>query len=266
MKKHVRRAVSRRKFIQLAAVISPALALAACGEQATISSTSQAQAQPTTATSSGTPTTTVAATASPTTPVATTQPASTTQAAATTAAAATIQITTQVAAKALPPTPACTSKASQTMAETEGPYFKPSSPERKSLWEAGTTGTRLIVTGYVLSTDCQPVKNALLDFWQADANGQYDNTGYRLRGHQFTDENGVFRLETVIPGLYPGRTRHIHVKVQAPNQPILTTQLYFPGEARNQTDSLYNKELLMEMTNNADGNKQGGFNFVLKLT
>jgi len=66
--------------------------------------------------------------------------------------------------------------------------------------------------------------------------GCMTNTGYRLRGHQFTDEAGRYALETVVPGLYPGRTRHLHVKVQAPNQPVLTTQLYFPGQPSNATD------------------------------
>ena len=84
-------------------------------------------------------------------------------------------------------------------------------------------GTRIVVEGSVLTTDCRPMPQALVDFWQADDRGQYDNAGYRLRGHQFTDDTGHYRLETIVPGLYPGRTRHIHVKVQAPNQPVLTT-------------------------------------------
>ncbi len=104
---------------------------------------------------------------------------------------------------------------------------------------------KIVVTGSVLARDCQPIAHALVDFWQADAQGVYDNTGYRLRGHQFTDEAGRYALETVVPGLYPGRTRHLHVKVQAPNQPVLTTQLYFPGESYNATDGLFNPHLLM---------------------
>ena len=88
------------------------------------------------------------------------------------------------------------------------------------------------------------------------------NTGYRLRGHQFTDEAGHYSLETVVPGLYPGRTRHLHVKVQAPNQPILTTQLYFPGEPANATDGLFNPHLLMTVQDTSDG-KAATFNFVL---
>jgi protocatechuate 3,4-dioxygenase beta subunit len=165
----------------------------------------------------------------------------------------------------LPPTPQCTGKNDITVAQTEGPYFKASSPQRTSLLEAGIPGTKMMLTGYVLTRSCKPVAHALLDFWQADGNGVYDNSGFKLRGHQFTDENGRFTLETVVPGLYPGRTRHIHVKVQAPNQPVLTSQLYFPGEARNQSDSIFNPTLLMTLAD-AAGSKQASFNFVLNLS
>jgi protocatechuate 3,4-dioxygenase beta subunit len=122
----------------------------------------------------------------------------------------------------------------------------------------------MVLTGYVLGTNCQPIKGAWLDFWQADNNGQYDNSGFKMRGYQLTDDSGKFTLETAVPGLYPGRTRHIHVKVRAPNQPILTTQLYFPGEARNQNDGIYRKELEMQ-TKEANGVLQATFNFVLKI-
>ncbi len=108
-------------------------------------------------------------------------------------------------------------------------------------------GTPLTVTGIVYSLSCTPVGHALLDFWQADYYGRYDNYGYTLRGHQYTDTMGRFSLTTIVPGLYPGRTRHIHVKVQAPYQRILTTQLYFPGEPRNNSDMLFAPELLMNV-------------------
>jgi protocatechuate 3,4-dioxygenase beta subunit len=151
-----------------------------------------------------------------------------------------------------------------TMSETEGPYFTPNSPERSSLLESGVTGTLLTVSGLVLTRSCRPVEGALLDFWQADDGGNYDNEGYRLRGHQFTDASGAFRLETIVPGLYPGRTRHLHVKLQAPSEPILTTQLFFPGEERNASDGIYDDSLLMRIEEAAGGNA-GSFNFVLDL-
>ncbi|MBM2812187.1 MAG: Catechol 1,2-dioxygenase 1 [Chloroflexi bacterium] len=167
-----------------------------------------------------------------------------------------------VSAQILEPTPACDENPSATPPQTEGPYFKRTSPERQSLLDEGIGGTRLIVAGYVLTRQCQPVAGALLDFWQADDAGVYDNAGYRLRGHQFTDDTGRFRLETVVPGLYPGRTTHIHVKVQPAGGSILTTQLYFPDEPRNRTDSLYRTDLLMPVQD-TDIGKSARFNFVL---
>lgn len=109
------------------------------------------------------------------------------------------------------PAPVCSS---MIQPQTEGPYYSPNTPERNILFEEGMEGTKLILVGYVLDQDCNPLPNAWLDFWQADARGEYDNTGYRLRGHQFTDEQGRYYLETVLPGLYLSRPiEHIHVKV-----------------------------------------------------
>ena len=114
----------------------------------------------------------------------------------------------------------------------------------------------------MVTTDCKQVTRALVDFWQADAGGNYDNAGFGFRGHQFTDAQGRYQLEAVVPGLYPGRTRHIHVKVQAPGGRILTTQLYFPGESRNASDGIYRKECEVTMSDAADG-KNATFAFVL---
>jgi protocatechuate 3,4-dioxygenase beta subunit len=159
-------------------------------------------------------------------------------------------------------TPACSG--TPTPSQTEGPYYKAGSPERTSLREPGLVGTPLTITGYVFSTACQPIAHAWLDFWQADGNGNYDNAGFKLRGHQFTDKQGRYQLETIVPGEYPGRTRHIHVKVQAPGQPVLTTQLYFPGEPRNTSDSIFSPELLMQVQNTSNG-QLATFDFVLSL-
>jgi protocatechuate 3,4-dioxygenase beta subunit len=126
------------------------------------------------------------------------------------------------------------------------------------------SGTRLLLTGHVLSRSCAPVAGALLDFWQADSAGVYDNAGYRLRGHQLTDAVGAYSLQTVVPGEYPGRTAHIHVKVQAPGKPALTTQLYFPGETRNQQDSIFDAALLMDV-HDSGGGKAATFSFVLDV-
>jgi protocatechuate 3,4-dioxygenase beta subunit len=190
--------------------------------------------------------------------------AAATQAAPTQAAPAQQAPTPAAPVAALPATPACGDDDDPTPAQTEGPYYTPTTPERASLLEPGMAGTKLVLSGQVLSTGCQPVARALLDFWQADDGGIYDNAGYKLRGHQFADDQGRFTLETIVPGLYPGRTRHIHVKVQAPNQPVLTTQLYFPDEASNSRDGIFRPELVMDVKDGADG-KAGAFNFVLDI-
>ncbi len=178
---------------------------------------------------------------------------------------------TQSAAVTMPAAPAgsaalsCSNgsaSASLTPQLTEGPFFKAGSPERASLIDANTPGTKLVITGTVYSADCKPVAHALLDFWQADASGNYDNSGYNLRGHQYTDASGRYQLTTIVPGLYTGRTEHIHVKVQAPNGQLITTQLFFPGVAQNDSDGIFNPALLMVVQQGSDG-EQALYNFVV---
>ena len=168
----------------------------------------------------------------------------------------------------LAPTPECLDDddLDLTLAQTEGPYFTPDSPERTSLREEGMAGTPLRVTGYVYSSGCDPAPNALLDFWHCDDAGVYDNEGYRLRGHQFTDEDGLFTLETIVPGVYPGRTRHIHVKVQAAGGPVLTTQLYFPDEPGNEGDGIFDPLLVMDIEPASEDNDEvtGFFTFIVE--
>jgi protocatechuate 3,4-dioxygenase beta subunit len=158
----------------------------------------------------------------------------------------------------LPPTPACDDGDEPSPQQTEGPFYTPDTPRRRNLVEAGVEGTPLLLTGAVLDTRCRPVAGALLDFWQADGNGEYDNEGFRLRGHQFADARGRFRLETVVPGLYTGRTRHIHVKVQPRGGEVLTTQLYFPREPANAADGIFDERLVMDVRG-----RRARFDFVL---
>ena len=168
----------------------------------------------------------------------------------------------------LAPTPECLDDddLDLTLAQTEGPYFTPDSPERTSLREEGMAGSPLRVTGYVYSSGCDPAPNALLDFWHCDDAGVYDNEGYRLRGHQFTDDDGRFTLETIVPGVYPGRTRHIHVKVQAAVGPVLTTQLYFPDEPGNERDGIFDPLLVMDIEPASEDNDEvtGFFTFIVE--
>jgi protocatechuate 3,4-dioxygenase beta subunit len=178
------------------------------------------------------------------------------------AAGSLLAIDRGVAQAPLPLTPACHDGDEATLRQTEGPFFKPSSPERVELLETDMAGQPIELVGFVLSRACKPHAGALLDFWQADDKGRYDNSGFRLRGHQFTDAEGRYRLRSIVPGAYVGRTRHIHLKVQPRGGRVLTTQLYFPGESLNRSDGLFRSELLIRTAKNA-GWLAGRFDFVL---
>ena len=145
--------------------------------------------------------------------------------------------------------------------QTAGPYFLPNSPERASLLEKGANAPTLVLSGTVLSAQCKPVAKVLLDFWHCDERGDYDNSGFRYRGHLFTDAQGRWTLETIFPAEYPGRARHIHVNLQAPGKRILTTQLYFPGDKR---DGLTRDSLLVRVARKEPKRIEGGFDFVVE--
>lgn len=151
----------------------------------------------------------------------------------------------------------------ETLTQTAGPFYTPNTPERASLIEEGMSGTVLVVSGRVLRTDCQPLANAIVDFWHADPAGAYDNEGFLFRGHQFTDEQGNYQLETIMPGLYPGRTRHIHVRVQGQDTDLLTTQLYFPDDEENQADGIFHESLVVEIEHTTAERTEASFDFVL---
>jgi len=219
--------LTRRRFLEGSALVPIVFVVGACG--------GDEQAGPATG-------------SAPTTATASTPPRTSAEAAA--------------EAGTLRATPACDDGDDPTPPETEGPFYTPDTPRRSNLVVGGVSGAPLLLIGDVVDTRCRPVRGALLDFWQADARGQYDNQGYRLRGHQFADASGRFGLRTIVPGLYPGRTRHIHVKVQRPHGEILTTQLYFPGEPRNRTDAIFDAALLMDIRRTG-ATRRARFRFVL---
>jgi len=169
-----------------------------------------------------------------------------------------------VLAQELAPTPSCHDDNEPTVRETEGPFFKPRSPERSDLREPGAGGSPFELSGFVLTRSCRPLSGAVVDLWHADDKGEYDNVGFRYRGHVITAPDGTFRFRTIVPALYSGRTRHYHVKVQAPGSRLLTTQLYFPNEPANLRDSLFHRELLMRVAD-AGEDLTGRFDFVLNI-
>lgn len=159
-------------------------------------------------------------------------------------------------------TPACGDAATATAAQTAGPFFTPGSPLRHDLVPAGAAVEPITLAGLVTDRGCRPLAGAVIELWHAGAEGAYDNDGFGHRGHQFTDSSGRWWFTTIAPGLYPGRTRHYHVKVRPPRGRTLTTQLYFPGEPGNARDALFDPRLVLEIARGPDG-RFARFDFVV---
>jgi protocatechuate 3,4-dioxygenase beta subunit len=145
-----------------------------------------------------------------------------------------------------------------------GPFYKEDASFKQRLGE-GIEGERLIITGKVMDMRCQPLKGAILDIWQANSTGEYDNKGFTLRGKVKTNNDGVYLIDTIIPKEYGQgditRPGHIHLKVGVPNQPTLTTQLYFEGDPY--LTDLEDKSLIMKITE-SNGTKKAKFDFVIE--
>jgi len=138
--------------------------------------------------------------------------------------------------------------------QTEGPYFPDKLPldqdndlVRLSDRTSNALGTVTNISGRILDRDGKPLKNALVELWQADNQGAYIHTNGAPRNGQRdpdfqgygrfeTASDGGYRFRTIKPGLYTGRTRHYHFGVTLPGQRRFSTQLYFAGEAGNDKD------------------------------
>ena len=144
--------------------------------------------------------------------------------------------------------PVCNDVTKTTPAVPRDATFKPGSPVKTSFFESGTTGTRLTLTGTVSGVTCGRIKGATVDFWQTDAAGVYDMTGYRFRGHQATNATGGFELATVIPGAAKDRARHIGVNVSVPGKADFWTEIFFPDDPLQATDRRFVKDLLAKVT------------------
>ena len=145
-----------------------------------------------------------------------------------------------------------------------GPFYTEGAPFKQRLGE-GVEGELLIITGKVMDRRCQPIQDTILDVWQANSTGEYDNEGFTLRGKVKTNNDGNYVIDTIVPKAYAQgdltRPAHIHLKVGAPNQPTLTTQLYFEGDPY--LSDLEDKSLIMKITND-NGTKKANFDFVIE--
>ena len=107
------------------------------------------------------------------------------------------------------------------------------------------------LAGKILDGRGEPVRNALVEVWQCDANGAYlhsrsgnaDNRDSHFQGYGrfLTSSTGEYYFRTIKPVAYPGRTPHIHFKISRGEEELLTTQMLVKGEAQNERDGLYRR-------------------------
>jgi protocatechuate 3,4-dioxygenase beta subunit len=144
-----------------------------------------------------------------------------------------------------------------------GPFYKPGAPERHSLREKGMAGEPLRVTGKVLDTQGRPITGARVEMWHVDTKGEYDNTGFRLRGQVACAANGDYYFETIAPVAYSSRCAHVHVRVSAAGAKTLATEIQFAGDPAATKSSGARPSLAMKTTT-VKGERQGSFLFVLR--
>ena len=129
-----------------------------------------------------------------------------------------------------------------------GPYFVEGAPIRTVIAHSDEPGQRLFVSGRILQNDCEtPISGAMLELWHANDAGCYSinlecNTGnpgndeFNLRGKMFSNENGQYAFETILPGYYASRPMHIHIKITTPDGEVLVSQIYFDSDPLCDTD------------------------------
>lgn len=132
----------------------------------------------------------------------------------------------------------------ETTSDILGPFYRPGSPVRNTLLIDGDAGKRIELRGIVRHQDCKtPYANAKVELWHCDANGVYDNSSddFRYRGTTFTNSNGEYDFQTILPVPYEVgdgtiRPAHFHMMISAEEYQPLVTQLYFSGDEHIQSD------------------------------
>ena len=144
----------------------------------------------------------------------------------------------------------------QTPAQTEGPYYPDHLPLDQDndlliVNDAITPAVGAIswLSGSVLDASGAPIRGAVVEIWQADDHGAYIHSkspianrdvNFQGYGKFETASSGEYLFRTVKPGLYPGRTRHVHMAINVPGRSKLTTQPYVQGDPHNNSDGVLN--------------------------
>lgn len=146
----------------------------------------------------------------------------------------------------------------QTPSQTVGPFFKPSlvRPGSDNLVRAETRGERIVIEGRVLDGDGAPVTDAMIEIWQANAEGRYDHPdddqeklldpAFHGFGRAATDARGAFRFHTIKPGPVAGAggalsAPHLNLSIFARGLlKRLVTRVYFPADPLNERDPVLN--------------------------
>jgi protocatechuate 3,4-dioxygenase beta subunit len=143
----------------------------------------------------------------------------------------------------------------RTPRQTEGPFYPDKLPLDTDndliIVNDRTTpalGEVTHLSGRILDSRGSPLRNALVEIWQVDANGVYINThdGHAARDTNFqgfgrflTGSTGEYYFRTIKPVAYPGRTRHIHFAIKLKGEGKWTTQCYVKGEPANERDGVF---------------------------
>jgi protocatechuate 3,4-dioxygenase beta subunit len=151
----------------------------------------------------------------------------------------------------------------------EGPFYVEGVPVRTDLDLYGDDGIKFAFSGVVRGSDCTPLAGAVVEIWQCDPEGDYDNDSpeMRYRGQMVTDARGGYAFTTLVPGRYPNagtfRPAHIHVKVWVNRVERLTTQLYFEGDPFNEDDPWVEDDLIMATHEDGTGGLVAEIDLVL---
>ena len=160
----------------------------------------------------------------------------------------------------------------------EGPFYTQNPPDisNNQLADINEAGTKIIISGVVRTLDCtEVIPETIVDVWHANDPGQYDNSGFNLRGKLLSNAQGFYMFETIYPGKYLNgnayRPSHIHFKITPPGYPTIITQLYFEGDedlttdaASSITSGTYNaSDRIITLTDNGSGYLEGTWDIIV---